>query len=439
MLERALKILLTDTKEHLASGQKVKFDFIIREDNKMYYLPLLFAVNIVYSFSSFKRKILNVIESRLKVLANTDKKKEYFNFSFVDWDKTASEARRQEDFELIFRKDSIFYKELNFFFFLLYEYLLHCKVIEAEFSRKELKVKNIFTVNLISRIRKIIFEIESYLKSLRIAEKQELNKNQIINGAKICAKELKEGLFKQATFLEEFKSQYINNTRTVFSEEYVVSPHSKIGVEWRDFYLGVSFGISYGDCFYFYQNRQTPSLYEIWCFLEITNRLKIFDLNVIQNSLLHSKIKGSHFMVGEANVFYNYYGKKFSLESSSKVLKKSHVEWFIKNPINFRNSILIDTKYYKKWDSSATLKVLGYMNDFGVNHGVVIFKNGIKSNKFNSVESLKDKGVICFLDEKGTKTFSCISLVPDEKEEDNNEMIIDFLIKNIIIRNITSI
>ena len=126
-------------------------------------------------------------------------------------------------------------------------------------------------------------------------------------------------------------------------------------------------------------------LYELWCFSELAAMANSLAAeSIVQSSFLRRGKESPAFALGnERYVFYDFgecafkaitVGEVFEQDLPYRpVLPKAHVEWFIRDIRDFRNSMVIDTKLYSEWDSGQALKVLGYMQNFGVRQGAVIF------------------------------------------------------------------
>lgn len=123
-------------------------------------------------------------------------------------------------------------------------------------------------------------------------------------------------------------------------------------------------------------------LYELWCFTELiecARRLRRFE--VYQQSFLLRGTESADFDLGDGlYAYYDFDSNTFRSVRSEEVglhpspaLPGARVEWILRNARDFRRSIVLDTKYYAKWDSGEALKVLGYMLSFGIRYGAVLF------------------------------------------------------------------
>ena len=126
-------------------------------------------------------------------------------------------------------------------------------------------------------------------------------------------------------------------------------------------------------------------LYELWCFAEMAVCLQELGIErVVQSSFLRRGSYEAIFELGSSCYAYYDFGahafKNVSSDllfrgarSSAPVLPGARVEWLIRDSADFRNSLILDTKYHGKWDSGEALKVLGYMQNFGVRQGAIVF------------------------------------------------------------------
>ncbi len=126
-------------------------------------------------------------------------------------------------------------------------------------------------------------------------------------------------------------------------------------------------------------------LYELWCFAELLAMARELGIQrVVQNSFLRRDPGGPTFDLGPGfYAFYDFGEHAFRTVSAERlfpeprgvapILPGAHIEWFIRDAADFRNSLVLDTKYYSQWDSGQALKVLGYMQNFGVRQGAIVF------------------------------------------------------------------
>lgn len=124
-------------------------------------------------------------------------------------------------------------------------------------------------------------------------------------------------------------------------------------------------------------------LYELWCFAEllaVARQLGVAEIQ--QNTFLRRDLGNPAF--GMASSFYAFYdfgelsfktvrSERLFPHTESPTLPGARVEWFIRDRDDFRNSMVLDTKYCAAWDNGQALKVLGYMQNFGVRQGAVVF------------------------------------------------------------------
>jgi hypothetical protein len=186
------------------------------------------------------------------------------------------------------------------------------------------------------------------------------------------------------------------------------------------------------------QESDIEHIYEMWCFMELCIAARRCGLGeTIQRTFIARDRTRPEFILGSGNyVYYDYRAARFRRPSPKvhqflereffrPALPGAFVEWFILDPDDYRNSIVIDTKY-SKWNSREALKVLGYLTNYGVRRGVVIF-----SDKFNpaAVGGSQITEGLSRLDCPGDPPpqLWVVSLVPAKEEEARNFAILDCL------------
>jgi len=219
-------------------------------------------------------------------------------------------------------------------------------------------------------------------------------------------------------------SGYFNDVIININSNITISSTTVLLLRLRSQYLDCIQELTCGSGIPVATNISTPNLYEIWAFRSLLNCLTADRENVIQNCFMSStamgpllKIKGSY-LVYYDNRQHTFIKKSQSMVLQAAVISGSFVEWFIKNPINYSDSFIIDTKY-KCWNSGDILKVMGYLVNFGIKNGVVIFRDKLNTNSIQGVKI--DEGLFCC---KSNLPFQSnlyiMSLLPTEDAAEEN-------------------
>jgi len=172
------------------------------------------------------------------------------------------------------------------------------------------------------------------------------------------------------------------------------------------------------------QARRTPHLFEIWCFVEFANAMiELGHPAVVQRSLLRTRSPDPLFAIGSGfQAYYNFFGDSVSMSHRPKIFKKTNVEWFIENQKEPRKSIVMDTKY-RDWCSSENLKVLGYMNDFDVDQGALIYSSDLPPDEVEFDQS-QDGFLVRVFGSLKERRFYILTLKPRESEMIRNKRVL---------------
>jgi hypothetical protein len=159
----------------------------------------------------------------------------------------------------------------------------------------------------------------------------------------------------------------------------------------------------------------------VWAFLELSSLLATTAPGfVVQHSFLRNSSRGATFQLGgEKEVYFNYYGERLvnTTPLTSKVITNAHVEWFIQDLLDYRRSAIIDTKY-SKWNAGQCRNAMGYLTEFDVTRGAVIFRDRIPHGALNATEAAETWAVCHLPDAK--KIFFVGCLIPAANAEQLN-------------------
>ena len=189
------------------------------------------------------------------------------------------------------------------------------------------------------------------------------------------------------------------------------------------------------------QSGRDDALYEIWCFSELLHAARnLGEGEISQNSFLRRQAGAlPEFSLGEGRyAYFDFRNGRFravapaAIASHGPALPRAHVEWFLRHGSDYRQSVVIDTKYYltHSWDSGEALKVLGYMMNFGVSNGAIVFP--VHPPAIRGAES--ERGLIRLTcpDAMGS-TLWVLTLVPDPAAEEENDSVLRRFLKSTIL------
>jgi len=188
------------------------------------------------------------------------------------------------------------------------------------------------------------------------------------------------------------------------------------------------------------QYHDMNKLFEFFCFIEVIDGFKREDYwNVIPNIFLSTHSRKPLTKIGHNHlIFYDYREKKFqkgSIQTQlSSAISNIFVEWIIVNNKCLTKSILIDTKF-RKWDSRETLKVIGYLSCYGINYGVIIFKEK-PSHDIDFGDKLGDN--IVRVNMKNNQHLYILFIKPSRDCEDDNKITINLLINDLRKKRVLS-
>lgn len=179
------------------------------------------------------------------------------------------------------------------------------------------------------------------------------------------------------------------------------------------------------------ESQPNYQMFELWCFMEFVRAAcESGERHVVQNALLQRarpvapmSIDDTHHVLFDisSNSFEDAVDVHEDLARAmpSAALPLAHPEWFVLDRERPEESIVIDTKK-RVWDSGEALKVLGYMNSFGIRRGVAIF-HGELGKAMNDASSQRD-GVFHFpCPDPARGSLWILRLRPSPEHQDANE------------------
>ena len=168
------------------------------------------------------------------------------------------------------------------------------------------------------------------------------------------------------------------------SRVYVVSEVTKRLRAWRDQYLAGEVWLT-DKAGLDLATGHAAGLYELWCFAEFLRAAESLGLGELSQTAFLCRGSGEAVFDWGAQryAYYDFDASTFrsvradqlfaGTEISTPALPGARVEWLVRYGDAPRDSLILDTKYHRQWDSGEALKVLGYMQNYGVKQGAVIF------------------------------------------------------------------
>lgn len=429
MLRRTMGLLLGDARGGRSMDVKVGFTPTSAETDRPDFVPLRSVVcllNLWMGLDSLKRSIL----PRLTLIHNWTESLEVAeqpaSVRRISWSKTIRRwAEGSTGFVERARRRSVDAESTCYLAFVLLEAVTHAEVLGEHFAALRLKMSPAVT--------DILRSIDATASSI---------------SAKVlgCLQEHKDAYrAKEELVRREFAAAVAS---TEASHEGALSAYGKVveiepprrsathrmveGLDlWRRQYLRTAVWLSDNVRFESTGTGDEHHLFELWLFVEMCHVLRrVGRREVVQNNFLRrGRTDPSFTMSDGAYVYFDFcsrhfrdardiVGTKYS-ESVSPALKMSRVEWFVRDPLSFEDSVIIDAKYMT-WEHSEALKVLGYLLNFGIRRGAMIFRE--------TKDLAAQGGVDCG---DGVWRFDCpterrerlwaTAIVPDERERDEND------------------
>lgn len=431
MLRRTLSICLTDPNKASVSGHGLTFSAARLDEVNValtFYKPLLMLINALRMISSFRATVVRFVRlamnHRVELASRTSKN--------IDWARTLENIQTGQK-QTVFREAEVPWSDADdcVATLIFYEFREHCRFLLAAFEKQKLLPDSPFLKRALQLLKEFLKDTDALLVAAKDIHCLRLPWAEQVLAEPISL--LKDRLV-QLSDLERHGcfDIYRDQTKSLFSNLYRRVRACKGIARWREEYLSFTTGLSIGGNLHHVQTRDAAHLYEIWCFAEVANTLiQLGYENVVQCSILRSPCGGHVFKLpNDCDAYFNYYGKRSP--PRSKIFAKTHVEWFIMNNTFPRQSLIIDTKYYRDWSPEEALKVLGYMNDFDVDRGAVIFRSEIPPGQF-PLDKPDKRFVTRRFGASNERLFCVATLLPEESALRDNTGTLDLFVRQVIL------
>lgn len=437
MVRRSLSILLTDARSRAPLGDVVSFRPVRYRTTGESPAPplssLLHLLNLWTSLNSLRIDLAPTMQDvhswRLEYEWTEDPTDE----EEVDWDRTIdgwAERGQSEGFAVSRSQRVQAEDQMRFVAMSLAEACCHARVLSRYFEtmKGRLSVPLIEMLEVVQKAPAWIDEIlrtrfRSFLESIR-TEQDGISRR--------FERLLEEGAEGRKSMFEG----YADSVRFDLPPSTQQSRTVREFVRWRREYLKGEVWLADKVGFEFRAQGSVPSLYELWCFLELSRAAEIVGGEApVQRSFLNSTREMPTFELG-SNVYVYYDNQQRKLKSMDegeefehelrRALPRTRVEWFLLNRKNYVESIVLDSKYRPGWDSREALKVLGYTLNFGVRHGAIVFRGGAT----DSLDGAERVGGGLFrydCPSEGGERLFVLDLVPEPAWEERNQLVMQAL------------
>lgn len=355
----------------------------------------------------------------------------------IDWHETFKNMYKGIDKTAIrVRKQQISQEQAKLVTYLLNEFIIHARTISKHINENTINADSEYIQSTIIEIDQVINRVELLVNNMFAQYKytNDMQNYEIEN----CLKNILLTYdYNYKPIFEEYKKMF----RPKLSRRNFTTDFVKNLINLREQYLTCNIWLTEKLGFKFDQNLDKAHLYEFWCFNEFALvAQKIGFANTVQNSFISKNRKGPEFQLNSSYwAFFDYRSSRFNDVKAKQIfppqifnyiaaLKSVYVEWFIKNVKNYEKSMIIDTKY-GRWNSRELLKVLGYMTNYAVEKGVIIFRYNFPKGE-NVGRKITDGLILIETPSPCQKTLWVMNLVPSIKYEEKNRQILEIFIKH---------
>ena len=352
----------------------------------------------------------------------------------IDWPATIDRFASGQPGTVLQARERVREKESSLYFALvLSEAAVHTRELLVRFQSPRMQIAEPLT-GMLDDARSWLRKLEELLRSDRF-EKFTPPQAVLHQIRELYAAEL-NGVHEGEMF-RAYRRRSRNIVDPGATRQFALNETTQRLSSWRDQYLSGEVWLSEKAGMDLVVGR-LDGLYELWCFAEVLSQLREIGMRRIsQNSFLR---RGSSFELGpDYYAYYDFGSHSFKNVSSQRLfphrttpspalpeaaLPKARVEWLLRDVDDFRNSVLIDTKYYSKgFNSGEALKVLGYMQNFGVRHGAVIFEGSLRALA-RTAEPVAEDIFRLPCPGESRSTLWVLRLVPDPRVEPRNSSVL---------------
>ncbi|MCP4987727.1 MAG: hypothetical protein GY928_17220 [Colwellia sp.] len=446
MRYRAADILVTDLKKPLVGSNKIGLGLNEGAGSEhVLFLPLMLVLNILRSWPSFKEDVVDLVlaigADRAKTgLTRRSDESDYqdsglYNrgvYGTVNMDATIRARAESGNHKLVRMVESglLLYGDRRLAALVVEEFIGHCCTIlkERGFLKGELK-KRLFSP--LDRLESLLIKLKDvWEEGAHVLQIDfEAARSSLAPHLEVLA-----NCFRSKSDSTHYLREYIRRTKPVFERARRFGYRFRCLVDWRNNFVTMRTGLGPGNRLLLDPTRNRNNLFELWCFVELARVLVSMGRHdLVQLSMLSDQASNPLFATDEGEqIYYDFFANRLTNPPRGILLPNARVEWFIKNPVEWCRSVVIDAKNYERWNSGENLKVLGYMNNFGVDRGVVIFRCELPAESYG--DNMKEDGfALCRFGRNRERIFCALTLRPEEGFMERNRELLQRLVEKIVL------
>jgi hypothetical protein len=442
MMRRSLQLLLTDIRsQHIGPVEIDFFPIGITQNN--YPEPIRFKAQILLmnlwaALRSLNEHILSLIGVPYVWTVTREIRDSSIIDGIIDWSETLKDwGRGGSKCVLITRKQIESANHKEYVIFVLSEIIIHIEVI-TNYLMGTLKCgSSSILKTMVDQICYIKDEVQCCLEKVYLSY-DSLKIRTLLERARQCLNEI---INDSDHAHKPILLKYSEIIRPELPTGSFITDAVKALRNWRDQYLLCNIWLAEKAGLRLQQRGNQAHLYEIWCFMEFAITARLLGIgDIIQHSYIKSSRSTPEMKLADTHyVFYDYRNSRFKqvevstvfrgYEWNASALPNVFVEWFIRNIDNYEESIIIDSKY-SRWKSGEILKVLGYMLNYGVRNGAIIFRHNYSSELVGISEIMP--GLISIdCPGRDKKRLWILNLIPSPNNELINQQILKKFIESV--------
>jgi hypothetical protein len=435
MVRRALGLLLTDLRRWHKDLHAVQFGIgqIERGGGGVLLPDLLLLFNVWNSGQFLVSSLLNNIDlpkawSREPEVTSGESLK-----GQIDWSKTLELRQKGNEgyvVQSVVRRKAE--QEGKFISAVLAEFREHCMVLSQHIVEEINVVIPPYVSNMLQDIQSVVSAIDSTLKQKFDVFSEEYE--EVAARAGVALKDLLGRTGSLENLLLIYQSLFEMKTPRFM----LISSGIRELARWRERYLACDVGLAEGDVFGYVRSGSAADLYEMWCFFEIAAAVKrVGAEDVMQLCFIRRGQVDPQFRLGTTVYAYFDY-KSAGIETAGVdilgvgagfrgTIPGVFVEWFIRNNEEYRKSVCMDVKY-ANWETREILKVAGYMQNYGVDNGLIVIRDQVRRSTIGGKEIAKGLYRVEF---PAGAALWLMNLLPLADFEEQNLMLAEQFVKSI--------
>ncbi len=393
MIRRALALLLSDLRGWKRELRSVHFGLSnIPTASALegpYLRDLILLFNLWKASQSFCRELLENVDIPQSWYREPDVVNPAELQGPIDWPRTLQQRQKGKDVFVVQRTKRRFAdQEALFMAMVVTEFTMHCQIITNHVIQSMDGIVPPYVAGMLEDIDGARTKAEEFLgqESLSpcrgrckdLSEKIEETLREILEAKEVLPEQI---------FLKYQSVIQLRPPRATLLASAV-----KEFAKAREQYLACEVWLTDESVFKYVREGSMADLYEVWCFFEFAAAIRRIGVEeIIQLRYIRRGQSEAQFRLGpDAYVFFDNRSGTFRGVDDSHMLSANidfkgaipevYVEWLILNINDFRQSICIDAKY-ANWESREMLKVSGYMQNYGIENGVLIIRDRVRQGE----------------------------------------------------------